>query len=240
MAVTAVALGLGGCDVMIVSSPFLTAADASKDLALRPGLWSDASCPSPPAKKGGCRAMLVGADSVAGLMDHQVIAALPPGAAAGWTAGQPYVLADGRPPVLQLLFPGLGGFAGKGPDMMTPDDANRPGFMFLGVRPMSRDASGRIDELEAWPVLCGPPGTPPSGQDAPKTPAAKMAAVFPTLTEHPFPGVIPAGISCRPRDREGLHEAARLSLRYAKKPIAHMRWVGETPPLASQPPGVSP
>ncbi len=152
-----------------------------------------------------------------------MVAAIPPIAAAKWASAQPYILADGRPPMLQLLFPGLGGIAEKGPDMMTSADADRPGFIFFGIRPMSRDASGRIDELEEWLVLCGPPGPLPPNQGAAETPAAKMLNRIGPLTEHPFPGVIPAGISCRPRDREGLREAARLSLRYAKTSVVHMR-----------------
>ncbi len=215
---------LGGCNVAVAVKPIFTKADASAKLVLKPGLWADVACPPPPAQKPGCRTLEVGRASLSGLFDPKTDH-LPPEGAAMFSGPQPYVIADGDPPVVQVRYPAIGGIIKDGPDMVKPEDKTLPGYVFLGLQPIERDTEGDIVSLEAWLVLCGPP--PPQG--APTTPEAKAFGRYMGITEHPFAGSVRQGMSCEFDSRATLHRAAGLSRQYMAPPM-RMRWIAARGP----------
>jgi hypothetical protein len=162
-ALLALALMLGGCNLVYSEHPLFTWQDATGAPALRPGVWLelDAKCrfdeTAPTTRWPKCAEwVLVGPDQVRG----------PEGDPPVWRAFD-YVLAAGEPRVLQVALP----------NEATP--APLP-YVYLGLEALRLDAEGRIVQYQAWNVQCGPP--PP---DAPGAP-------HPSLTKSPLPGLKPA------------------------------------------------
>jgi hypothetical protein len=207
---------LCGCDDMITTTPLLAPADASPGLVLKPGLWVMPPCTAP-SEEPPCKPVRVDANTVAGFVPPDP--KLSESDRAMVAAPLTYILADGRPPVMQLRFPNLGP---SSPEAQGGGDANSPIFAFLAVSPVEHDASGRIIRAKAWLVLCGEPMNASSYR---KAAADGPAGGLPPPTLHPFPGVELGGLTCSAKDRDALHRAARLSERYGK-PVMEFFWVG--------------
>ena len=223
-AVASVSMALTACDVAMSPNPTLTSADASKQLVLKPGLWRSSTCADSAPATASCPKLEVSADGVSGLVAQKNV---PPNLADLYARPQPYVIADGHPPVLQLRYPTGGALLVKGPDAVTPADQDKPFYVFLGLEPQARDAFGYVVRFKAWPVLCGPPAKVRIGQEG-----AAKGSPYPGPTQSPFEGVTPTGLSCTIKDRAALHHAADLSRTYVG-PLMELHWVGDADSAAS-------
>jgi hypothetical protein len=157
---------LGGCNVVINTTPLLTAADEAGAPALRPGVWrgdADPSCVVDesrpmtdwPACGGGAvigpgQATYHDKDAAAGVMTHD-----------------PFIFAAGEPRIAQARLNIKG-------DIKFTDGAAR--YAYAGARATKVDDQGRILAIALWPIQCGPPRTgAPDGS---------------STTQHPFPGMV--------------------------------------------------
>lgn len=230
LAAAASSVALSACDVVMSSNPVLLSADASRSLVLEPGMWTPEACSPSLSSSSNCQTFEITADGVKGLMDRRPFKSMRPEDATKFTGPQPYVIGDGHPPVLQLRYPAGGAVVVKGPDRVMPEDKFTPLYVFLGIEPLARNSSGRIVELRAWPVLCGPPLKIHVAPDA--APLARRP--YPGPTEHPLPGVTMIGLSCSISGREALHRAADLSQPFVDQPM-RLRWIGDAPSKARAP-----
>lgn len=186
----AVALALGGCNIVISETPMFTAADAAGAPGFRPGLWTkvDPACSFDPAAKASTWPKC--ADPMVLEADRMVDPSKPDQVI-------PYVLASGKPRVMQIHVPS----PDKGKDAIGKAiSAQMAGYFFIGVEPVRTDEAGRITEAVTWLSLCGPP--PPE----PKEP--KGAADY--ATRRPFKGltVDPETGNCAPADAAAVRRAA--------------------------------
>lgn len=182
-------LALTACEANAVRSarPLFGPEDAAGPLVTRPGVWSQA--------EPGCRF-----DPAAPLKHW-------PDCANGDVAGRDdfndadanSLLVAGDPMIVQYGY-------GKASD----DDPLPYGYMAL--RPLARDARGRVTAFRAWTVKCGPP--PP----APADPAVEGHKV----TDHPLPGLTIAEPYCRADDKAAVRAAAQAS--EAWSPPITSRW----------------
>lgn len=194
------ALALAGCNMVVSETPLFTVADAAPTPPLRDGVWGGGvkdGCTFDPAAPveawPDCADwFLVRGDTISsfdeetGTWEH---AALRGGRLSvykdgRWTEEGGFLLVGGDPLVGQL------GAAKQGEP--------RP-YFYIGLRPRF-DEAGRVVELSAWPVLCGPP--PPPAQ--PGEPPA-------LVTREPFPGLTMVENNCTTTSKEVLRAAARAS-----------------------------
>ena len=194
----AAAIALAGCNTAYSPVPMLTAEDGANQPSLKPGLW-EAAWPCDGAREEpGCHGetnqFVVAADHWQWLdKDSKGKADLFP--------SPTYLAVPGQPLVLQLrLDPG--------------EKSGELNYLFLGLAPLKRDASGAITRAELWIVECGPP--PKGGQ-------AGGSSGHPYVTREPLPGMTMTGDNCIPRDRTVLVSAAGLSRNWAEA-IPTMSW----------------
>ncbi|MBS0295673.1 MAG: hypothetical protein JSR45_05125 [Proteobacteria bacterium] len=109
----------------------------------------------------------------------------------------------GPPPVAQVLMKFEPSKDPKEPDHL---------YVYGGFEVEKRDAQGRVVELEAWNVLCGPPRVLKPGE-----------ARTTDMTDHPFPGLT-IDRNCEPKDIAALRGAAVASRPHDEHPL-HMRWI---------------
>ncbi len=214
LALTAMALALGGCNLVVSEKPMFTAADAVGAPALRSGVWSasqsgcDFKSSDPVAKWPKCAGGgVITASAIMASVDANGpgSADQPPSTIAKPQTTIPYVLAAGDPRVMQI-------------DIKLPTQAGPSAiFYFAALKPVSRDAQGRIVQAELWPIQCGPP--PP-----PKPAAAGREADQGGITDHPLPGLKVADGMCTPTDKAAVINAAKASRVWAD-PIGTLRWV---------------
>lgn len=227
----AVLASLSACNMVVSDKPMF---DAPSGPQLRDGLWANLNTPDcavgadqPVAQWPECaKPMLVRGGDYSGppsgsseLSDAQ---RLDP---ANWES-IPHVLVDGDPQVDQIRLvakPDQGdGGDGQGAIAAPPAAGLRPdkdAYLFFAVRPVKRDADGRIVETQRWPVLCGPmPEKPGQGKDG-----------MPVLvTNKPFKGLVVADGACTASSIAALMGAAKQSEALAKPtgfPIITSRWV---------------
>jgi hypothetical protein len=194
LAVLAVALLLGGCNVVVTEKPLLTAADERGAPPLRPGLWrmEDPKCPVDealpldqwPECAGGA---VMSPGQMAGY-DHKDGKAI-------WQR-IPLVLAAGSPRIAQVAM---------NEEPPTPSEPAK-GYGYAAVKPMKFDPQHRITLIRYWIVQCGPP--PPQRQEAPKS--DRLPALG---TLHPLPGMKmkPGEAVCTTDSVKALRAAAKAS-----------------------------
>ena len=227
LVLTAAALMLAGCNMVVAETPILTAADARGAPQLRPGVWlrRDEACEVDIRKR--VRDWPECAD--VSLITRNTI-----GDPKKKDPTMPYVLAGEVPQVLQLEM--------KAKDMPRL-------FFFVGVEPLRSDDRGRIIEARTWAVQCGPPPPPPPPEapdaaetapaedkpDAPEpTQAEQEAAVAEAMakmaesmvTREPLPGLELKDGMCIVRTIEPLRNAAEKSKAWddpASQPIVWVR-----------------
>jgi hypothetical protein len=215
LALLGAVLTLGGCNLVVSEKPVFAAADAAGAPPLRPGVWSASQpgCdfkPSDPVAKwpqcagGG----VITATAIMASVDANgpAPADQPPPTIAKPQMTIPYVLAAGDPRVMQI-------------GMKLPPEMAGPSalFYFAALKPVARDADGRIVQAEVWPIQCGPP--PPA-----KPASASGDADQDGVTDHPLPGLKVDKGMCTPIDKAAVVNAAKASLAWAGQ-TGTMRWV---------------
>ena len=189
------ALLLGGCNMVVTTTPLFSKADEAGAATLKPGVWEgtpDSGCAFdektpittwPNCANGG----VVGANGQIG----------------GYQGDPPtlqlndIILATGDPLVMQIhnseVVPGSG--------------LTLTGYFYIALRPTRTDERGRATAFTAWAVQCGPP--PPS----PPPNATKIE-----LGSHqPLPGLVmdKAHTNCTTSSVAALHNAAKVSEQWA-------------------------
>jgi hypothetical protein len=184
----ALAASLSACNLVITTEPTYTAADAAGAPALRDGLWvsvekdCDVDLAKPATEWPECAGWVAIKDgAMTGVGDD------------GEAFKIPFVLAAGDPRVMQI-------------ELQEKADGPRL-FMYIAVKPVKRDAEGRIVEYTGWIVQCGPP--PPKD-----TKRADGQPRFGTL--EPAPGMVMDAeqSGCTPSSKAALTGAAKLSEHY--------------------------
>ncbi len=199
--ILALAVALGGCNMVYSERPLFTAADAVGAPPLRPGLWttSDPKCrvdeARPVQRWPKCAEWgLVRATDV---LEFKADAK-----PAAWTSTE-YVLASGDPRVLQTPF----------------DDKNGSAFIYVALKPLRLDDQGRIVAFTTWTVLCGPPPPAPAPNATDKR----------RVTLEPLPGLEIKDDNCIAREPGPVRNAAKASQAWsATSQTQH--WVRDTLP----------
>lgn len=205
LALVAVAGLLGGCNMVVTTTPLFSRVDEAGGPALRPGVWSnpadakctfDATAPLdqwPECAKGAAIAdgVISGYDTKDGKLVRQRF---------------DFVLASGRTPVLQIHD-------------VQPATAAAPAqniYLYGGVRIDKTDERGRVTGMTTWPVLCGPP--PPAD--------AKFKGQPRYGSLHPLPGLTmdEDANDCTTTSPDALRNAAAASQQWADDPST-LRWV---------------
>jgi len=194
LVVLAVALLLGGCNVVVTEGPLFAPADERGAPPLRPGVWrmEDPKCPVEEALPIDQWPECAGA------------AVMSPGQMAGFDrkGGKavlqqiPLVLAAGNPRIAQVSM------HEEPPKPGEPDK----GYGYAAVKPLKTDRQRRITEIRYWLVQCGPP--PPEARDMPK-----RDRLPPLGTLHPLPGMKmkPGEAVCTTDSIKALRAAAKAS-----------------------------
>jgi hypothetical protein len=215
LALLAVTLALGGCNLVVSEKPVFTAADVAGTPSLRPGVWSasqpgcDFKSSDPVAKWPKCAGGgVITATAIMASVDASSPGAAdqPPPTLAKPQMTIPYILAAGDPRVMQI-------------DVKLPAGVQGPPalFYFAALKPTARDTDGRVVQAEIWPIQCGPP--PP-----PKPAAANGDADVGGVTDHPLPGLKISDGMCTPTDKAAVLNAAKASRAWADQ-IGTLRWV---------------
>ena len=195
------AVGLSACNMVYSEKPLFTAADSARGPKLKPGVWVSPKpdCAFEPAQTPlpDC------ADAV--LIDATHFRAAP-GAKAPSPGGPEdlaYVLAAGAPPVMQLK-------------LEMKDGGKAALWFYAGVKALKTDRRGRIVEMRAWPVQCGPP--PPKGSNKHGTTA-------------PLAGLaMDKDGNCTPKDAAAVFSAAKASEAWQDEPGDAARWLRDSKP----------
>lgn len=200
VAIGAVALALGGCNIVISQAPVFTAADVGATPGFRPGLWTklDPACAFDPAAKASTWPKC--ADPMVFEADRLVDPAKP-------SEAIPYLLASGKPRVMQVHVE----TPDSGKDALGKAIASQmQGYFFIGIEPTRTDEQGRIVEAVTWLTVCGPP--PPDPKDP------KGAVDY--ATRKPFKGLVidrETG-NCTPADAAAVRRAAAGSRKLKAAP----------------------
>jgi len=204
----AVALMLGGCNLVVSQTPVFQATDAAGAPPFKPGLWAspDPGCDfkesapldSWPKCANGSE---IHADAIMATVDPTAVTATSDNKAASGPkkVALPYVLAAGDPLVMQV-------------DLHIPEAGlGQLGFFyFVAVKPTRFDDDGRITAAQMWPIQCGPPPPPQTTQTA--------------VTQHPLPGLKVDNGECTPVDKAAVRNAATPSRAWADN-VGELHWV---------------
>jgi hypothetical protein len=201
----AASLAMGGCNMIVTTSPMFSHADEAGAPKLRPGVWS--TTPDKPCAFDEAAPLETWPTCASGAVvrDGAVVSLTESGGKKTSTTTE-FVLAAGEPRVLQISMGGLGKASGL---PIT-------GYFYGGLRPTGDDDQGRITAYEAWPAFCGPP---------PKVEAGK-AATGPQGTREPFAGLVmdKAGENCSAQSQDAVRNAAARSRALADS-RSHSHWV---------------
>lgn len=189
-------LPLGACNMVISEQPWFSEPSGPQ---LKDGLWANLQTPdcqldaaAPIASWPACASpMLVTGTSYSGPPNGSAAKDVEPGK---WQA-IPHILVNGDPQVDQLrLDP-------NGADGQTGSWGDKPVHLYMALKPIAKDAEGRITATERWPVLCGP---------MPKKPREKNGVPNFT-TDRPFKGIKLEGEACLAQSADALRGAAAAS-----------------------------
>jgi hypothetical protein len=216
----AIGLALGGCNLVVSTTPVFTDADAAGHPPLRAGVWAspDDGCAFKPdtpfdSWPGCANGALITADAILGPAQTPSTpdasdSGAPPKAAP--PTAVPYILAAGDPRVLQVHFA----------PSPTPGFPTMAYFWFIAVHPTALDHDGRITAAQIWPIQCGPP--------PPKKPIKGNADANDLATRHPLPGMTLNNGLCTPAGKAAVLNAAGPSRAWADK-IGVLKWVRDGP-----------
>lgn len=220
LAIAALAIGLGGCNMVVSEKPWFAASEAALP-GLRDGLWANLKgsdckfdpaqpmqdwpdCAQPMLVEGGrYRGPSMGADDEKGQLADVT----------KWDKID-HVLVPGDPLIDQI-------------DMSSGKNAGpqgeSKGFLYIAARILKRDEAGRGIEVLRWPVACGP-----LPKKLPKRKGMPNPSDF--VSKQPFPGLTVKDSVCTAADIAVLRRAAALSEKIAvpnKTPPITSRWVRE-------------
>lgn len=135
-----------------------------------------------------------------------------------------YVIADGEPMILQVAVPVKDMY---GPEYASDEDGHpMTQYAYFGVVVTRRGADGRIEALESWPVLCGPPPPPPPADS--EDPEDRRWPRPSTL--EPFAGLEMEGDQACTADSPEVLRAAALASRTLATSNGAARWVSGARP----------
>lgn len=222
-AFAAVALvSLSACNMVISDQPWF---DAASGPQLKDGLWANFDSPgcqlevgTPLTKWPECaQPMMIRGNTYsgppAGGDPAQAAARFDP---SKWQA-MSHLLVEGDPQVDQLFLevPASG-------ETAPGATARKSMYIYLAVKPVARDAEGRITATLRWPVMCGPLPRNAKGKDG--------KPIF--VTDRPFAGLTVAEGACTARDPGALRSAAAQSESVAQAAgfaIISSRWINDGP-----------
>jgi hypothetical protein len=208
------ALMLGGCNLVMSSTPMFTAQDAQGAPPMRPGIWvsPEGDCKFDEAQPVKSWPKCVGPALITPDKTFD---------ATDTTSGAAYILAAGDPRVLQVETDVAGlnvaAVTGKKPAATGAAPEHQWIYFFMGLKPLAHDGAGRITKAEVWFIQCGPPSAPPA-KDA--TPSPDSLG-----TSKPLPGMIMDGGACSPRDKAAVLGAAGPSRAWDLPQHKVVRWV---------------
>lgn len=196
---------LGGCNMVMTTTPLFTKADEGGSPGLRPGVWAgDGSGPCAFDEKTSvvdwpscANGAIIGEGVVRSWQDK-------PGG--GTQTSSDYILVNGDPRILQVhaveLAPGSG--------------LSVSAYLYAGLRPTKVDDHGRITAYSAWLVMCGPP-PPPTAADGGKISYG---------THDPLPEMVmdKGGDDCTTSSTLALRNAAAASVKFGAD-LGTSRWV---------------
>ena len=198
-----VAVLLAGCNVVVTPAPLFSASDRPAGAVPRPGVWraeQKKDCTfdvaGPLADWPDCAGGLtLRDDGTAGYYDR----------ASGkpvWKT-QPLLFVPGTPMIGQVQVT----IAGNVISISKP-------YAYVGVRPITTDAQGRIIVMSVWPVQCGPP--------APGDTLSMTKSLLPGLSAKP------GDLACTTTDPAAVRAAARASEPWAPDTVrGQWVWVRE-------------
>ncbi len=197
-------LPLSACMVTEVGSkvPLFQTADAGAAPRPRLGVWlyEDADC-----RVDGHRAVKAWPGCASGFVvyGNEILGF---GGSPQSQVGQTYVLAPGKPTVIQL-------------HSRSPRDGEID-YRFGGVEALKRDASGQVVAIRQWGAVCGPPN-----------PEAKTSAAPVPITRQSLPGLhmLADQDGCVADDAEAVRRAVALG-RTTSDMIALAHWVRDSRP----------
>ena len=211
---------LSACNMVISEKPWF---DAASGPQLKDGLWANFDSPAckletgtPLASWPECaQPMMIRGNSYSG----PPAGGDPAMAAARFDPGKwqtmGHVLVEGEPQVDQLFIEPPGS-----KEAAAGVNARKPMYIYLAVKPIARDADGRITETHRWPVLCGPLPRNTTGKDG--------RPIF--VTGQPFAGLTVAEGACTAKDRAAVRNAAAQSEGVAQAAgfgIIASRWISD-------------
>lgn len=211
---------LSACNMVVSEKPWFAAASGPQ---LKDGLWANLDTPDcvvDPAKTLAqwpecAQPMMIRGNAYSG----PPVGTDPAAAATRFDTSkwQPvaHVLADGTPQIDQIFVEAPAGAED------APVAADRKAmYLYIAVKPIVRDAAGRIIETQRWPVLCGP--MPKNSKDKNGKPNF--------TTNQPFAGLTVVEAVCTAKDPAALRSAAAQSEGLAQAAgftIITSRWVGD-------------
>lgn len=213
-------VSLSACNLVVSKEPWF---DAASGPQLKDGLW--ANLDSPACAVDGTKPIKEWPECAQPMMIRGNTYSGPPAggdpasAAARFDPSkwQPlsHVLVDGTPQVDQLYI------EAPAASENAPAAALRGSmYIYLAVKPITRDADGRITETQRWPVMCG---------QIPRNKKTKDGKpVF--VTDQPFPGLTVMEGGCIAKDPAALRNAAAQSESVAQSagmPLIISRWMND-------------
>jgi hypothetical protein len=193
--ILAIALSLGGCNMVTSKRPLFTPADTHDTPVFKAGLWAsdDPACTFDVAKPKAEWPECAGGS------------AIPAGQGVLHDEGGTEVLIAMGDPLIIQIHP-------------APTDGKAGGWFYGAVRPIHRDAQGQVTSVESWPIECGPPPPEPKPSTTAKTPDPKDF-----VTKQPLPGLKIDGGNCLAVDPKVVRSAALANLAWQKPQKSH--WV---------------
>lgn len=203
------ALLLSGCNMVVSDEPMLERSPNAP--VMKPGIWASAD-------KTDCEYDSdMPVESWPECADPAIIRADGAFLSANKETGKwrvnDVVLGSADPTVVQVPLPTE--LMGKG--------RSGPNFVYLAMRPASRDSEGRFTAIETWLIQCGP-----VDKEAMRT--GEEGAL---VTQAPFAGLRIVDGNCHAEDIAALTNAAAMSESLADKK-GYVRWVKEAGPVETE------
>ncbi|MBD3729483.1 MAG: hypothetical protein IE933_07240 [Sphingomonadales bacterium] len=119
------------------------------------------------------------------------------------------VVGGGDPMILQFALP----------QEMVSQAPGAPSYLYFALRPLARDADGRITDMRIWSVMCGPLAEGAEQSGDPKA----------MVTKQPFAGLTLKDGNCQAKDIPALTGAAARSEALQDK-TGHGHWIRDARP----------
>jgi len=236
VALSAILLGLSGCNMVVSAEPWFTAADAAPAPVLRDGLWlsTEPDCRFDDAKPAeqwpDCADSFFvrGEERWSMHWDDTDARGKRSRTFTGWKPVDPFsgglFVANGDHLIVQ--------FQTKEEPVASPPDtvdegaaeADSRAYLYGASRPNQLDVEGKITAFEIWFIQCGPlPEPKPSPRRKGRSRRDEAEEATESVTDRPFPGLIVVDNDCTAESAAALRRAAVLSEAIGNKDSS--RWV---------------